>query len=256
MLSPTKAFLNYRTLSQSQIDFAVIVCHAVPALQADLATAGTLPTHPPDHFKNTRNPTSWLKQRASQYQDELARNTLLSAFSYFEAYVKALLLEIVAFHGGALKLKALAHQRSAKFLANPPASLVEAKNKLQHNRKKNYEGKYYKHTQTLEKGGFRFPSDLLSNYGARALLAKLDNNAKNLRAFELPDVLKEALLYPMTSTEMALYEEVRDIRNKIGHGKGPNLLLKDALHHASKLHKLAAKIDNHVGDHFLIIQIG
>ena len=96
----SEAFLRYRQLSQAHLDFVVVVCHAMPALRADLAAGHPELSFPPDHFHKSQNPKSWVASHVGGYTDELARSTLLTVFSYFEAYVKDVLQEIVEFHGG------------------------------------------------------------------------------------------------------------------------------------------------------------
>jgi hypothetical protein len=50
MLAHTTAFANYRDLSQSHLNFVVLVCHAVPALRADVALPNIVLSNPPDYF--------------------------------------------------------------------------------------------------------------------------------------------------------------------------------------------------------------
>jgi hypothetical protein len=112
MIGHTEAFKTYRTLSQSHLDFVVTVCHAVPALRADLALPNPQVTNPPDHFKASANPKSFVAKIVDAYPDELARTTLITVFSYFEAYVKDALIETVEFHGGQQAIKRIAKKQS------------------------------------------------------------------------------------------------------------------------------------------------
>jgi len=75
-----------------------------------------------------------------------------------------------------------------------------------------------------------------------------------MRAWEIPSILEECLLFPITATERDHFEEIRSLRNEIGHGRAPPVVLQKSLHYASILHTLAAKVDHHIIEHFLVIQ--
>jgi hypothetical protein len=254
MLPHSKAFVTYRDLSQAHIDFVVVVCHAVPALKADIALSKATLTNKPDHFKADRNPKGWIASRAGTYQDKLARSTLITVFSYFESYVKDALLEVVEFHGGKEKFRSLARQRSGRFVSNLSATLLANKRKLQDNFEPVKIAKYQKFGHLLDKSGFRFPTDLLSNYGARYLIEKLDEK-RGMRAWEIPSLLEDCILMSVEERDRKLFEDVRKIRNKIAHGKPIKLLLPKALSFSSELHTFAANIDKHLVEHFFVIQV-
>ena len=253
MFSHTKAFADFKELSQTHIDFVVVVCHAVPTLQADIALPNTSLTYPPDHFKQSRNPKPEVARKVPGYQSELARSTLITVFSYFESYVKDALKEVVEFHGGKTKFKGEADRRSKKFINVVMPSVQKSKRKLQDQFDKAKIEKYQKHIRILEGHGFNFPTDLLSHFGVVYLIQKLDER-RGMRAWEIPDILEECLLFPITRDERDHYENIRLMRNKIAHGKPPTLTLKDSLYYSSVLHTLAAKVDRHIAEHFLVIQ--
>ncbi|HYW16677.1 MAG TPA: hypothetical protein VE891_11080, partial [Allosphingosinicella sp.] len=110
-----------------------------------------------------------------------------------------------------------------------------------------------KHGRVLDKVGFRFPTDLLAHYGAASFILKADEK-RGFKAYEIPDILESAFLYPLSSSDRSNLEDIRHIRNKIAHGGGPTLTLKRALRYASELHTLAAALDSHVAKHFLVLQ--
>jgi hypothetical protein len=216
-------------------------------------------TYPPDHFKAARNPKSWVAARTKDYQDELARSTLITVFSYFEAYVRDALAEIVTFHGGRDEVWKRSKFRGASFLTSQNSTTVKYKRKLQDSPTKSKIAKYQKYSRLLDSQGFRFPTDLFATLGMRLFLEKVDQKngkaGKNgMRAWEVPYLLEDGLLYPLGKKELKLFEDARQLRNKIGHGKPPKLTLNTALRFASELHTLAAKIDRHILEHFLIIQ--
>jgi hypothetical protein len=254
VIGHTDAFGNYRTLSQGHINFAVAVCHAMPALRADLALpAPTLP-HPPDYFSAARNPKSEVAAFAVPYQEELARSTLIAVFSYFEAYTRDAFLEIIKFHGGAENIQQMTHDRLNKFIASTPASINMHKRKLQDKRAPQKYLKYRDHAEFLDQKGFRFPTDLFALFGITQLLTRLEKES-SYRAWEIPTLLEQTLLFPITKAEKDRLEEIRLRRNHIAHGKAPTIALGESLRYASELHTLAAKIDRHIAEHFLVIQV-
>ena len=253
MVPHTKAFLSYRKLSQAHINFVVLVCHAVPAFRADLALPQITCSYPPDHFKAERNPKSEVASYVSKYQDDLARSTLVTVFSYFEAYIKDALTEIVEFHGGKKNFKQKSLERTARFIAQLPPALKAHKRKLQDNHSASKKEKYQKHGRILDKEGFKFPTDLFAHYGVSRLLEKLDEK-KGMRAWEIPFIVEECLLFPISKSQVEDFEAMRGMRNKITHGRSHPISLKESLRKASLLHSLAAEIDGHIAEHFLVIQ--
>ena len=253
MISHTKAFKAYRDLSQGHLNFVVLSCHSVPALKTDLQADPNAVPGPPDHFKGVGTTASALLGYISEYQKELARSTLITVFSYFEAYLKDALQEVVDFHGGNASLKKITRERSERFFQTIPAAMQASKLKLQDEPSPNKADKYRKHAQILEKAGFRFPTDLLAHFGAVQLIAKIDEK-RGFKAHEIPTILEEALLFPLTEPDRTEFERVRSARNRIAHGKAAALTLPTSLRHASALRKLAAAVDAHITKHFLIIQ--
>lgn len=253
MIGHTNAFAAYKTFSQAHINFVVLVCHAVPALRADLSLPNAELSHPPDHFKASRNPKQDIAGHVSGYQEELARSTLITVFSYFEAYIKDALKEIVEFHGGKKEFKKLSLTRTTKFVTSLHPDVKTYKRKLQDKPESSKTAKYQKFGRLLENKGFKFPTDLFAHFGVSQLIPKLDEK-KGMRAWEIPTILEECLLFPLMKAEHENFEAIRSLRNKIGHGRPHAMELKKSLHYASILHTLAAKIDRHILEHFLIIQ--
>jgi hypothetical protein len=93
----------------------------------------------------------------------------------------------------------------------------------------------------------------MANFGAKHLIEKLDEK-RGMRAWEIPSILNECVLFELDKTERKIFDDVRGLRNKIGHGKPPTILLKDSLRYASEMHAIAAKIDRHMLEHFFIFQ--
>jgi len=253
MLAHTKAFATYRSLSQQHLDFAALVCTAVPALKPELSDLTTPLNHAPDHFKVKPDTKKQLAKHAANYQSELARTNLITIFSYFESYVRGAVQEVITFHGGDNAFRDLALRRASIFLKAPPPAIEASKRKLQEPARMAKKGKYIAHSKKLDEGGFRFPTELLAYFGSVNLIAK-SKDKTGMRAWEIPDILQNGLLYPLSTPERKLFNDCRKLRNDIAHGKAPTVTLKQSLNFASALHTFAAKVDRHLVEHFFVLQ--
>jgi len=173
-------------------------------------------------------------------------------FSYFEAYVKTLLSEIVDFHGGPISFQATADKRAKLFLKTPSKAIVDSKRKLQEPAKKKNRALYEKHSALLVKSGFRFPSELLAPYGVRNLIQKA--KPKGSKAYELQVLIGEALCFPLSPNEATRLDGIRTIRNDIAHGKPGVISLSDAINITKDLRALSVKIDAHAVEHFFVLE--
>ena len=252
MITHTAAFKTYRDLSQAHLNFVVLACHSVPFLKTQLQVpAAILPT--PDHFKGHGNTVQAILGFIDNYQEELARSTLITVFSYFEAYLKSVLQEVIEFHGGQVQFQKKAKDRAERFFASATTMIEKNKRKLQDAPDPNKRPKYEKYSQLLDEAGFRFPTDLLSHFGVKQLVLKADEK-RGFKAYEIPSVIEDALLYPLTVQNKEMLERIRLERNKIAHGEAAGQTLAQSLSDASFLHTLAAKVDDHIARHFLLIQ--
>jgi hypothetical protein len=226
----------------------------MPALRADLALQSATLSNSPDYFDAKRNPKSEVATYVAVYQDELARSSLLAVFSYFEGYARSVLREIVEFHGGGDQFQKLGHNRVSRFIGSSNPGITLHKRKLQDRRAPKKVFKYEKYGQLLEAKGFKFPTDLMAHFGIVQLLSKIKDD-KTIRAWEIPSLFKDCLLFPITKKESECYEEARLIRNDVAHGKAPIINLQASLRYASEFHSLAARIDHHIAENFLVIQV-
>jgi hypothetical protein len=124
------------------------------------------------------------------------------------------------------------------------------KRKLQDAEKSKWRDSYRKYSRSLDNVGFRFPGELLAAYGVRSLILKM----KKLKAFEIPDVLVEALLVDLSEAEINKYHEIRDIRNGVAHGDPVTLTMRQAVEMNGVLRDLAQKISSHLAEHFFVIE--
>jgi hypothetical protein len=74
------------------------------------------------------------------------------------------------------------------------------------------------------------------------------------KAVKIPEVLQEALLFPMTPADTSKFHNLRGIRNDIAHGKLTKYPVRTAIEHGSYLRNLAVNIDGHIVENFLVIE--
>lgn len=251
MIPNSKAYAVLRDKSQEFLDFAVLTCTSVPTLVNEINLQGVTNLKP-DYFKGVPDGNQ-LIAHAADYQIALSRMIVITLFSYFEAYVQELLSEIVDFHGGAVKFQAIADRRAKEFVAASSAQIIESKRKLQEPEKGSKKLSYQKHSAKLSSLGFRFPSELLAPYGVKNLIKK--SRPKGSKAFEIPELIRDALCFPLTPAEESRLNKIRDTRNTIAHGKPSPLGLKDALGIGKELRSIAAKVDGHAVEHFFVLEL-
>lgn len=191
-----------------------------------------------------------LRAFATAYKKTLGRLVFISSFSYFEGYFKALLEEILTFHGGHDAFVQVAVKRTEHHAASCAAPVTDSSaRKLRGYPKRSLAPSYRKHIKTLETTDFRFPSELFSSFGIMELKNYLD-----LRASQIPHVAKWALGVPLTESEEDTFSKHRDTRNEIAHGNLVELDFTRGLAASRFLRDLSVKIDKHVVKHFLVIE--
>jgi hypothetical protein len=192
---------------------------------------------------------------ASNYSQDLAQLIVLSIFSYFEEYVRGAIKEIYNRQGGPEAFIRLTEKRMTRYWDSPPSQLAEAKAKLQGISKKKEIQKAKKYSKVLVDAGFPFPPDLLAVYGARKLAEKVGPDPrKAFRAWEIPDLLSEALLLDVSNAEKVLYRDLRVLRNDLTHSlSGASMSVHEAVKKTNGLRKWAARIDAHIAEQFLVL---
>jgi hypothetical protein len=257
MAQQTRAYLAFKAESERLTNLVVLFSHAVPVLKRLLGSPQALalvPLKPADNFPHDNATGPMLLKYATGYDQDLARLIVLGVFSYFEAYVRSVLREIYDRQGGPETFLALAERRVTRYWTSSPAEVTEAKRKLQTVDEKSKADKSRKYSRVLVDAGFSFPPDLLAVYGARKLEEKVQKNVqKGFRAWEIPGLLSDALLFKSTSAEEEVFEELRKLRNDVGHGSGPTLSVHAAIKKTVALRKWASRIDSHIGEHFLVL---
>jgi len=185
----------------------------VPVLRQVLASptlTAQVSLKPADNFPHDKSTGSALLGFAAGYGQQLAHLIVLSVFSYFEAYIRGALSEIYDLQGGEAAFLAMAQKRVTRHWKSTQPDIIAAKRRLQTREKKGKIEKYRKYGRFLDARNFAFPPDLFSAYGAQQLARKLDvKSGSALRAYEIPELLSEALLFDVTKADRSAYEDVR-----------------------------------------------
>jgi len=256
MVPYTKSYLSFKVESERLINLVVLFSHAVPVLirVASSPTASALvPLKPADNFPHDKTTSATLISRAVGYDQDLARVMILSVFSYFEAYVRGALKEVYDLQGGPQAFVALAEKRASRYWNSAPSRVAEARRKLQDADHKGKADKFLKYSKVLVDAGYAFPPDVLAGYGARQLAKKLEPGRNAFRAVEIPDLLSDALLLQITAAERSMYNDLRALRNDVAHGSTPPLSVHTSIKKTTALRSWAARIDAHIGKHFLVL---
>jgi RiboL-PSP-HEPN len=246
----TKAFEVLKNEAQKVFDFAIVVSYAVPSLKNALKHVTEDEPIPfrPDHFDSRPIATEKVKQNAKKYKALLSRYIFLSTFSFFEAYFRDVLKEVINFHGDQKILERTSLNRNERLTDDESA---KQKRKLQEYPNARNRDRYLSHGRRLAQKGFLFPSALLSSYGLLRLLEL--NKQDNIRAVDIPRLAKEVFQIQLDkSTEIDVYQAYRETRNKIAHGRASegSLHLQKAIEANNFLRNLALKIDRHVVEDF------
>jgi len=255
MIPHTKSFKRLKDEAQTVFDFAIVICYAVPSLKfvlKNLAANDALPFNP-DHFDTRPIPTEKVRSHAKEYKEVLSRYIFLSSFSYFEAYFVDLLKEIIEFHGRDRLLLKHDIQRNND-LSTP--TLDRARRKLREYRTKKNRGAYESYGTQLASAGFVFPSSVLARRGLQQLFELVDSDY--IKANDVPDLIQSVLQLPLDpGIERAKFHAYREMRNKIAHGRpdAASLHLGKAIEANNFLRNLALKIDKHVTQNLLLVEL-
>lgn len=253
MYPNTKAFNRLREQTQAVLDFTVLISNAVPLLKMTIKQIergdAKVQLAKADYFKGEQN-QRLLKESASEYKSNLSKYVLLSNFSYFEAYVSDATNEIFEFHGGIEKMIKAARERCKQHVNPEDESIINSRRKLQDSYTASKDQKYIKHTNQLLKLNYKFPSELLSSYG----IIKLNEELKNLKSKGIPSLLVDGLHFPMSKTEVDEFHRIRDIRNRIAHGKRKSYDMPNAMKCNRFLRELAVRVDSHIVNNYFIIE--
>ncbi|EIJ40872.1 hypothetical protein JoomaDRAFT_3947 [Galbibacter orientalis DSM 19592] len=241
MIVRTNAFNTLQRQVQETFDFAVVVCHSVPALKLqmnllDKGTINKLPT--PDYF--TLNNTTELRAQANGYKEKLATYLFLSSFSFFENYFGTVLKEIFDLNTTIPDNISLKKSLDENTDTRGKRALKGTfdKKKLQ---------RYKKFSDELKANGYISPDELLKIVAFNNLYKTVEN----LKANEIPDFLISHFKIDITDDEKTKFGTYRQLRNDIAHGDNPNLDLRKVKEANAFLRLLASKIDDYLSEHYI-----
>ncbi len=249
-MTNSESFRRLREQTQSNFDFAVLVCTAVPQLKYALKEYAKNPDYlvvQNAHFKPSEEPYSSEKRIMPSYKSVLGANFFLTSFSFFESYFFSLIDEMIDFHGGEQALLTFVRKRLSSPISEEKINLAH---KLQKQHKGEHQTRYQKYTRELSQKDWIWPSDKFALYGIQQLIT----NRKKMKSADIPELLSYLLLFEINSQRTKDYHNIRDVRNKIAHGKKLSFDLAKAIEANQFLYKLATEIDRHVVQHFFVIE--
>lgn len=257
MIAHTKSFKILKDETQSILDFAVACSYAVPYLKNAIAKEAKASARAdyltdkmpfrPDTFHD-HSQIGKIQASCQRYKPEVSKLIRLGAFSYFEVYVGDLLGEILAFHGANELLDQMTVQFDPSGLTNDQ---VIARRQLQDYPYKDKELKYQKRFRQLDGLGVQFPFHGL----VRAGLLQIRRRANGYKSSEIPGMIGDCLGFLMTEDQICKYDEIRESRNRIAHGRA-SVADKDVLLALSStlfLRDVALQVDQHVVKNWLVV---
>lgn len=256
----TKSFQKWKDQTQETFEFSVLVCNAVPTLKRTInlyEKSVISDLVEPDHYgwkeeltqdEKTRRKDQ-LKQHAIGYKEKLSKYILISNFSFFESYVSNVLTEMIEYHGGRQTFIESAKKRSENQFHNIPDSTEKLRRKIRlKNLANSHTLRYKSATAQLLESGYRFPTDLLSGYGATMLLQKIDNVVAN----DIPKLMKDGLHLTLDAGMVLEFHNARDIRNKIAHGEQVSLSISQVTKYSKAFKSMAISIDQHLLQNYFV----
>jgi hypothetical protein len=244
MTKRTNAYTTLQTQVQSIFDFAVVVCHSVPALklQMKLLDDGKITKLPdPDYFE-ANNPTSKLREQADGYKDKLATYLFLSSFAFFENYVGSALKEVfnlsIVIPDTALLKADLTQNTNTK-----------AKKILRSSYDQRHSQRYDKFSNELKASNYIQPDKLISTIAVE----NLNKTINDLKANQIPDFLINTIKMDITDADKNSFGTYRQLRNDIAHGDNPIVTMRKVREANKFLRKFATLIDEFLIEHYVKI---
>lgn len=267
MITHTHALLKAKDEQQKVLDFSVLVCHAVPNLEKTIkGLEQNIPRYSltkPFYYNANESPER-LKAISKDFKINVAKYILLSNYSFMETYFQEAVDELVKFHGGKEAFLKSNKEIISNHLNVANSSVKQFKSKLQEPLIVVKSQKYQKNIDALAKiPEYRSPSELFSNYGLRLFIETVKSTA--FKSSMIPDLLESALNLDLSEKVnkhgdlvqknlRETFEIVRDIRNKIAHGKCKQLPFEKVLDLVRFMRHLEVKIDKHLVENFFILE--
>lgn len=241
MIVRTNSYNTLQNQAQEIFDFAVMVCHSVPALklQMNLLDQGKINKLPdPDYF--TKNTTEELREQANGYKENLATYLFISTFAFFENYFGSVLKEILDLNTSIPDDPTLKEN-----LYNNTD--IKSKRVLRGTFKKKDLQRYEKYSKQLKNNDYVTPDNLLKIIAFNNLYKTI----KDLKANQIPDFLISNLKMEISEREKGSFNTYRQLRNDIAHGDKPEINLRNVKEANKFLRNFAAKIDDYLTEHFV-----
>ena len=262
MIIHTESYLILKADIQEALDFVVFVTHAAPALSAYMKAVdsdpSTTPRVPSPEFPGAKSPEPHSRLRAlkSSYKKNLGKYLMLSAFSYFEAYIKDVACEVIDFHAipqttvtdttsqSSVDWSMRTRTRLTNMIDSESldADVVDATRKLRAPFEQHMSQRYERSYQVLSTAGYPLPSSLLTPFA----IAKLRSSIDNLRAVDIPELMTAAFLFDLSDEEIREFGNWRTLRNGIAHGQVTQVDLTEALAVGRFFKSLAKRFDQHL----------
>ena len=244
MIKRTNAYLILQTQVQSIFDFAVVVCHSVPALklQMKLLDEGKITKLPdPDYFE-ANNTTSKLREQADGYKNKLATYLFISSFAFFENYFGSAIKEV--FNQSFIIPDTSALKTNLNNNTNTKAKkILRSSYDLRHSQR------YDKFSNELRANNYIQPDKLISTIAVEAL----NNTIFDLKANQIPDFLINTIKMDISAADKISFGTYRQLRNDIAHGDNPVVTMRKVKEANTFLRKFATKIDEFLMEHYVKI---
>lgn len=266
MIISTESFNRLKKEQQSILDFTVLICHSIPNVKKTIAGETKSVPHfsipKPDYF--IKSPNSRILELSQNYKSDLAKYVLISAFSFFESYIKSVTKELFDFHGGKDLFIAKVIERQKGYFNLENEDRKNSIRKLQEPLKPVKWQKYKKHLKELEDDyEYRRPSELISPLGIKYLSDMTASG--NFKSVFIPDILE--LGYSIDLSDKVnqhahlkdknlkdTFDYYRELRNSISHGDKVQVSIEKAMDLVRFLRHIAVKVDKHLVEYFFILE--
>jgi hypothetical protein len=197
-------------------------------------------THKGTIKRQSKNYIDNITNCTTNYQGKLATYLYFSAFSYFEAFIKEISLEVISGFNRLDKAEYIASHKPSRDIISDMIKLSKVFDPSKKNR-------YVKFSKKLRTDGYQSPEKLVFS----SLTDMFNSRIENLKANEIPDFLEKTLVFTMTEDEANTFHSTRNNRNSIGHGANvfsPHL--NDVIKANKFFKSLSERIDKHVTFYF------
>ena len=246
----TKSQQMHAKAVQDAFDFSVLTCYAIETLRIhlDKVEEGKETLVKP-YYYSRQNTVPNLKKQVGEFEETLASYMLLSVFSFFETFVKAIVEEFIDFQGGIDSMVARAEKRDKMFILNITKEMSIQRYKLRTKKQYGHEERYKKFTKLLQQQGYRFPTETFSSYGIK----RLEDDLSRIKAYSIPDFLINAFHIPLDPKDVKYYHKIRELRNQVAHGKSIKVNLKEISKINDLFRRWTLLINEHMlANHFII----